>query len=40
MKEKLIDKIEKEYEFFILDILRTSKANIVAQSGQLKPEKG
>lgn len=39
MKEKLIDKIEKEYEFFILDILRTSKANIVAQSGQIETRK-
>lgn len=37
--EKLRDKIDTEYEFFVMDMLKSSRENLFAKSGEIELKK-
>lgn len=37
--EKLRDKIDTEYEFFVMDMLKSSRENLFAKSGEIEMKK-
>ena len=39
MRGKILEKLDTEYEFFFLDVMRTSKENIFAISGEIERKK-
>lgn len=39
MKEKIIEKLDAEYECFFQDMMRTSKENLFANSGEIETKK-
>ena len=39
MEEKVLEKIDTEYEFFFLDMVKTTKENLFAKSGEIESKK-
>lgn len=39
MRGEILEKLDTEYEFFFLDVMRTSKENIFAISGEIERKK-
>lgn len=39
MKERIIEKLDAEYECFFQDMMRTSKENLFANSGEIETKK-
>ena len=39
MKEKILEKLDMEYEIFFLDMIKTTKENLFAKSGEIETKK-
>lgn len=39
MKEKILEKLDMEYELFFLEMVKTTKENLFAKSGEIETKK-
>ena len=39
MKEKILEKLDMEYEIFFLEMIKTTKENLFAKSGEIETKK-